>query len=459
MALSNANWEERLYHQAHYDTLTNLLNRALLKDRLEQAIARARRNDTSVGVIFIDLDRFKLVNDSLGHETGDRLLQRFAEMLLGSVRSVDTVVRFGGDEFVVIIPDIRNGDETLTALSAIAETIHAGSRAKFNLDKRSVHAEASLGIAVYPRDGDTPDELIKHADTAMYHAKEQGRGCYKFFAPELNAVATRRLNMEHELRKALENDEFLVYYQPKYDCTGGRLTGAEALVRWLHPQKGMVPPSEFISLAEETGQIKPLGEWVLATASRQISAWRNAGLPAFRISVNLSPHQFRDAEICASVAQILKDCQLEANDLELEVTEGAVMENTAASIDNLRRLHSMGVRLSVDDFGTGYSSLAYLKALPIHALKIDRSFVVDMLSDSRARAIVSTIIVLAHNLGLDVIAEGVETEPQKLQLEKFHCDECQGYLFSRPLPRAEFQSLLQDYRDDKPSQSQTKRQT
>jgi diguanylate cyclase (GGDEF)-like protein len=446
VALSNASWEERLYHQAHYDSLTNLPNRALLKDRLEQAIARAQRSDASVGVMFVDLDRFKLVNDSLGHAAGDRLLQEVAGLLLHSVRSVDTVVRFGGDEFVLVIADIDRRNDVVAELGVIAGKILANAHEEIRLCDHTVQAEASIGIALYPKDGTTPDELVKHADTAMYHAKAQGRGCYRFFAPELNATATRRLNMEQELRRAMENNEFRVYYQPKFDCTTGLLSGAEALVRWQHPQKGIVPPDEYISLAEETGQIQQIGEWVLRSACRQIKMWRDAGLPAFRIAVNLSPRQFRDADISATVAQILRSCELDASALELEVTEGAVMENALDSIEKLKRLNSMGVRLSVDDFGTGYSSLNYLKTLPIHTLKIDHSFIVDMLADPRAEAIVSTIIVLAHNLGLDVVAEGVETEQQKLKLQKWHCDELQGFLFSPPIPADKFESLLEKCR-------------
>jgi len=448
VALSNARWEERLYHQAHYDALTNLPNRALLKDRLEQAIARAQRNDSSVGVLFVDLDRFKLVNDSLGHAIGDRLLQKVAELLLQCVRDVDTVVRFGGDEFVLIIPDISHRDDAATGLGAIARKILDISGKELALGEHMVQAETSIGIALYPRDGETPDELVKHADAAMYHAKERGRGRYKFFAPELNIAATRRLNMKQEMHRALENSEFRVYYQPQVDCRTGQLVGAEALVRWQHPEKGLVPPFEFIALAEETGQIQQIGEWVLRTACSQTKAWRDAGLPHFRIAVNLSPRQFRDSDIGATVVRILRDCELEAGALELEVTEGMVMENTAASIDKLKRLHSMGINLSIDDFGTGYSSLGYLKALPIHTLKIDRSFVIDMLEDDRTEAIVSTIIVLAHNLGLNVIAEGVETEQQRLQLQDLDCDECQGYLYSPPLPADEFEKLLGNCRAD-----------
>lgn len=442
VALSNAKWEERLYHQAHYDTLTDLPNRALLQDRLEQAMARARRNDSSVGVMFIDLDRFKLVNDSLGHTTGDRLLQKVSRLLTDSVRSVDTVVRFGGDEFVLVIPDIGADADPVSSLAAIAGDILQRARQDFQIGDHQVRAEASIGIAVYPRDGLTPDELVKHADTAMYHAKDQGRSCYRFFAPELNHAATERLNLERELRQALENGEFRIYYQPKVNCADNTLSGAEALVRWQHPIRGIVTPSEFIPTAEETGLIKPLGDWVLRNVCEQIRAWQDAGLPPVRIAVNLSTRQFSDDDVGAGVTRALARYGLDAGVLELEVTETSVMKNTASSIDKLHRLNRMGIHLSVDDFGTGYSSLNYLKSLPLHTLKVDRSFIVGMLQDKRAEAIVSTIIVLAHSLGLSVVAEGVETEAQRIRLREWGCNEYQGYLYSPPVPASEFERFL-----------------
>jgi diguanylate cyclase (GGDEF)-like protein len=445
VALSNAGWEERLYHQAHYDTLTNLPNRALLKDRLEQAVARAGRNGCAVGVIFADLDRFKLVNDSLGHTTGDLLLKKIATLLLNSVRSVDTVVRFGGDEFVIVVPDMADTDNLVSELGGIAEKLLDNAREELALGDHWVRSDMSIGIALYPKDGETADELIRHADTAMYHAKEQGRGCYRFFAPELNAAASYRLNLGQELQHALENNEFELLYQPKIHCASGELTGAEALLRWNHPRRGIVPPSDFIGFAEETGLIQGIGDWVLRTACAQATAWRAAGLPAIRIAVNLSPRQFRIGDITASVAQTLSACGLDGGALELEVTEGTVMENTGDSIEKLKRLSAMGVRLSVDDFGSGYSSLGYLQKLPIHALKIDRSFIVDVLADSSAQAIVSTTIILAHKLGLDVVAEGVESNDQLELLRTWQCDEIQGYLISRPVTSEQFGHLLRRF--------------
>ena len=443
VALSNASWEEKLYHQAHYDTLTNLPNRVLLHDRLEQAIARAQRNKSHAAVIFLDLDRFKLINDSMGHTEGDKLLKNIAGLLTNSVRSVDTVIRFGGDEFVIVIPDMDSTTNIVSELGSIADKILANTGNRIELQNRKIHTGMSIGIAVYPEDGETPDELVKNADAAMYHAKEQGRGCYRFYAPELNEDAMHRVAMEQELHQALENEEFRLVYQPKVDCMSGRLIAAEALIRWHHPERGLVPPDEFIGIAEETGLIREVGEWVLWEACRQTKEWLDASLPLVRVAINVSPIQFREDDMTSKVALILQSFQLPADVIELEVTEGAVMEHTETSIRKLHGLHDMGIRLSIDDFGTGYSSLSYLGKLPIHALKIDQSFIMDMTEDKNARAIVSSTIFLAHKLGLEVVAEGVETEEQKDILQEWHCDELQGYLISKPLPADRFAALLE----------------
>jgi diguanylate cyclase (GGDEF)-like protein len=442
VALSNADWEERLYHQAHYDALTNLPNRALLKDRLEQAIARAQRNRSYVGVMFLDLDRFKLVNDSLGHDVGDQLLIQTAQALQTNVRSVDTVVRFGGDEFVVIIPDIDQSGEVVSELGGIADKIIASNPGEFIIDNHNVHSGMSIGIALYPKDGETPDELIKNADTAMYHAKEQGRDRYEFFAPELNEAASRRLSLEHELRRALENREFDIHYQTKIDSQSGKLVGVEALIRWMHPEKGLILPSEFIPVAEETGLIDRIGDRVLSMVCQQMKKWCDAGLPHIRMAVNVSPRQFRKSDFPVRVAEILKSSQLDPTVLELEVTEGSVMENIDEAIEKLNILNAMGVHLSIDDFGTGYSSLSYLKNLPIHSLKIDQTFILDMIDDQNTQAIVASTIYLAHQLGLSVVAEGVETGEQRKLLETWRCDVLQGYLFGAPLPGHQFETLL-----------------
>ena len=444
VALSNASWEEKLYHQAHYDSLTGLPNRVLLQDRLEQAIARAQRNKSHAAVIFVDLDRFKLINDSMGHTEGDKLLKNIAGLLTNSVRSVDTVIRFGGDEFVIVIPDMDSTKNIVSELGSIADKILENTGNRIELQNRKVHTGMSIGIAVYPEDGETPDELVKNADAAMYHAKEQGRGCYRFYAPELNKDAMHRVAMEQELHQALENEEFRLVYQPKVDCMSGRLIAAEALIRWHHPERGLVPPDEFISIAEETGLIREIGEWVLREACRQTREWLDAGLPQLRVAINVSPIQFREDDMASKVATILQSFQLPADAIELEVTEGAVMEHTETSISKLHDLYDMGIRLSIDDFGTGYSSLSYLGKLPIHALKIDQSFIMDMTEDKNAHAIVSSTIFLAHKLGLEVVAEGVETETHKEILQEWHCDELQGYLVSKPLPAEQFAALLEE---------------
>ena len=443
IALSNASWEEKLYYQAHYDALTNLPNRVLLHDRLEQAVARAQRNKYHAAVIFVDLDRFKLINDSMGHTEGDKLLKNIAGLLTNSVRSVDTVIRFGGDEFVIVIPDMDSTINIVSELGSIADKILANTGNRIELQNTKVHTGMSIGIAIYPEDGETPDELVKNADAAMYHAKEQGRGCYRFYAPELNADAMHRVAMEQELHQALENEEFRLVYQPKVDCMSGRLIAAEALIRWHHPERGLVPPNEFIGIAEETGLIREIGEWVLWEACRQTKEWLDASLPLVRVAINVSPIQFREDDMASKVALILQSFQLPADVIELEVTEGAVMEHTETSIRKLHDLNDMGIRLSIDDFGTGYSSLSYLGKLPIHALKIDQSFIMDMTEDKNARAIVSSTIFLAHKLGLEVVAEGVETEEQKDILQEWHCDELQGYLISKPLYADRFEALLE----------------
>ncbi len=445
VALSNSGWEEKLYHQAHYDALTNLPNRALLKDRLEQAIARAQRNGSYVGVVFLDLDHFKRVNDSLGHSSGDLLLQEIAHLLTNSVRDVDTVVRFGGDEFVVIIPDIDRGKDVITELGIVVDKILEIAQPSVLLANHNVHVELSVGIAIYPKDGDVPDELVKNADSAMYHAKDQGRGCYRFYSQELNAETLRRLELEQDLHHAIEHDEFELYYQSKVDGVSGDLKAAEALIRWNHPERGLIPPYEFIPVLEETGLICKVGEWVIQNACAQIKAWNDAGFQSMRISVNVSPRQFRDANLAANVAEILRSTSTDPGMLELEVTEEMIMADTDQTIGILQTLHDMGLCISVDDFGTGYSSLSYLRKLPVDILKIDQSFVSVLMDEASAQAITSSIIVLAHKLGLSVTAEGVETRQQWDLLREWRCDELQGYLFSKPIPAEQFTLLLEQH--------------
>ena len=451
VALSNAMWEEQLYHQAHYDALTDLPNRALLVDRLEQAITRARRNDSYVGVAFLDLDRFKVVNDSLGHAAGDQLLKEVARLLKSTVRNIDTVVRFGGDEFIVIIPDIDQKENVVFVLQDIAEKLIGAVQHKVSLGSHDLYAGTSIGIAVYPKDGEIPDELIKNADTAMYQAKDLGRGQFSFYSQELNAETQRRLSLEQELRKTLERGEFRLFYQAKVNASGDSLVGAEALIRWQHPERGLIFPIEFIDIAEETGLIHSIGEWVIQTACAQMRSWLDMGLPAIRVAVNVSSHQFNKEGLDKLVQDCLDASGLTADALELEITESVVMAEAEKSIEILKNLHNKGVRIAMDDFGTGYSSLSYLRRLPINTIKIDQSFISDMVSSPDDQAIVSSTIYLAHQLGLDVVAEGVETRTQQVLLNDWGCDALQGYLFSKPLPVKEFEQLLRRFLKNRPS--------
>ncbi len=442
VALSNASWEEKLYHQAHYDALTDLPNRVLLKDRLPQALVRAQRNGMHVAVLFLDVDHFKSINDSLGHAAGDLFLKEIVQRLTRSVRNVDTVARLGGDEFAIIIPDIDPTEDVTPGITFIADKILAAVSAPFVLHGHEISTTASIGIALYPRDGAGFDDLLKNADSAMYHAKAKARGSYQFYSPELNAAALERLDMANGLRHALEHDELELYYQPQLDVASGAIVGAEALLRWWHPARGLIAPDEFIPLAEQTGLIVPIGEWVLRTACAQNKAWRDKGLRPIKVSVNLSARQFLAQDLVEKVQQILCDTDLDPHGLALEITEGIVMEDIDTTVRTLQALRTMGIYLAIDDFGKGYSSFSYLKQFPIHALKIDSYFVRDLTTDPYDSAIVSTITALGHSLSLQVLAEGVETEDQLRILRAKKCDHFQGYVASKPLPAAEFESLL-----------------
>jgi len=449
-ALSNAGWEKRLYQQAHYDSLTKLPNRVLFNERLEHAISQAQSNHSNVGVLFLDLDRFKLVNDSLGHAAGDVMLKKIANILLEQIRSIDTVARFGGDEFVILISDIDNNSDSELVLGSIATKIFTASQNEFAIDRQIIHPKMSIGIACYPRDGHSPDELIKNADTAMYQAKSKGRARYEFFTPELNRSASYRLQLEQDLRHALSNNEFLLHYQPKVDCQNGSLLGAEALIRWVHPQRGMISPLEFIGLAEETGLILEIGDWVLKHACQQIVDWRAAGFDPAPIAINVSPLQFQEDNFTRDVVEILGHNRLKPGMLELEITETTVMDEVEESIAKLNIFQDMGLRISLDDFGTGYSSLSYLRRLPIHTLKIDQSFISTFCDERDTHSIVDATIILAHKLGLKVVAEGVETEEQKRLLQNMGCDVLQGYLISKPLDAEHFAKrfLISNYQTD-----------
>jgi diguanylate cyclase (GGDEF)-like protein len=432
-------YEEQIVYQAHYDPLTSLPNRTLLADRLAVAITDAQRRGHTLAVIFLDLDRFKLINDTLGHDVGDALLVRVAERLVACVRKEDTVCRMGGDEFLFVLPNIGGIDY----VKETAERISGVLAEPVQIDQHKLYISGSIGISMYPSDGANSGELIKNADTAMYAAKNQGRGCYRFYDRQMNEKAGQMLQIETNLRRALEREEFTLYYQPKLDLVSGVICGVEALVRWNHPTLGLVPPSDFIPVAEELGLIIPLGEWVLRTACIQNKAWQDAGLAPLRISVNITSAQFQREDFYHTVASALEDSGLEAGWLELELTESVVMNISAKASIRLKQLKELGICLAIDDFGTGFSSLSYLKHFPIDTLKIDRSFIKDIPGAPKDTAITKTIIALGRRLGLRVVAEGVETKEQLAFLASRKCNEVQGYLLSKPLPAHEFVLFLE----------------
>lgn len=429
--------EATIRHLAYFDALTGLPNRMLFNDRLGQALALAHRTNDSLAVVFLDLDRFKKINDTLGHAAGDQLLQAVARRLTLGLREVDTVARLGGDEFAIILPPPARVED----VAHVSEKVLGSLRAPFTVEGHELHVTASLGVSLYPSDGMDAAALVKNADVAMYRAKEQGRDNYQLYAPSMNAMALDRLVLEGGLRRALEREEFVLHYQPQVDAHG-RVFGAEALLRWQPPGEAMVGPERFIRLAEETGLIVPLGEWVLRTACRQAKAWADAGLPKVRIGVNLSARQFKHGKLVETLRGILEESALDPGLLELELTESVLMEEGETTIAMLHALKALGVRLSVDDFGTGYSSLSYLKRFPIDALKIDQSFVRDILEDGDDAAIATLIVRMAHLLNLTVVAEGVETAGQAGFLGPLGCDHMQGYYFGRPMPASEFKRIL-----------------
>jgi diguanylate cyclase (GGDEF)-like protein/PAS domain S-box-containing protein len=421
--------EERVRHLAHHDFLTDLPNRMLLNDRIAQAISRAQRAGSQVAVMFLDLDRFKNVNDSLGHSVGDELLREVARRLRACVRASDTVSRLGGDEFVVLMPEVRDANDAAVAAQKVLEAVGR----PYSIGGHELVSTPSVGVSVYPSDGNDVETLLRNADAAMYHAKELGRNNYQFFTQDMNARATERLSLERSLRRALERGELRLYYQPQYEVASGRIVGVEALIRWEHPELGLVPPARFMPFAEETGLILPIGEWVLQEACRTNRAWQAAGLRAVRVAVNISALQFRQANFLETVQRALADSGLDPRYLELEVTESVIMHDAERVTRSLSQLKSMGLELAIDDFGTGYSSLSYLKRFPLDRLKIDRSFVRDITEDRDDAAITAAIIALTRTLGVKSIAEGVETREQLEFLRAQGCDEVQGYLLSMPL--------------------------
>ena len=433
------NYERRIEHLANHDVLTGLPNRLLLTDRLQQAIDQSRRTGTQTGVLFLDLNRFKQVNDSLGHDLGDLLLEKIAGRLKHLVRETDTVARLGGDEFVLVLADL----DSIETMAAVAEKVLESVAAPISLAGHELNITTSIGGSVFPKDGHDVATLLKHADLAMYQAKELGSASFRFYDPAMNIKILERLLTESALRRALEKNEFTIYYQPRVCTTRRSIIGVEALVRWKHPDRGLIAPADFIPLAEEIGLISNLGEWVLRTACAQNYAWQTAGLPPIKMAVNLSAQQLHTSGIEKTVASALATSGLDAQYLELEITETSLMQDIDSSYQTLLDIRNTGVSISIDDFGTGYSSLSHLKRLPLNTLKIDKSFIRDIASDRNDAAIVGATIAMARHMDLKVVAEGVTAPAQVRFLIEHACHEMQGYLFSPPLPAAEMGVMLE----------------
>ncbi|MGA2551175.1 MAG: EAL domain-containing protein [Burkholderiaceae bacterium] len=431
---------QKMSHLAQHDFLTDLPNRLLLNDRIAHSIGIAQRHGRKLAVLFVDLDHFKNINDSLGHSIGDRLLQAVSQRLVLAVRASDTVSRQGGDEFVLLLPEIEHPEDA----ASIAESMRASVMLPYSIAGYDLHVSSSTGISVYPEDGHDSETLLKNADTAMYAAKSCGRNNYQFFRQDMNARAVERQAIEGSLRRALERHEFVLNYQPKVNLETGLITGAEALVRWHHPDRGLVFPKSFIPIAEDSGLIVPIGKWILREACRQASAWDRAGLVFDQVGVNISAAEFRSKGFLGLVCEILEETGLDPRHLELELTESSLIRDVESTLSVLQSLSAMGVRLAVDDFGTGYSSLSYLNHFPIDTLKIDQSFVRDVTDNESNATIVSTVIAMGRNLHQRIVAEGVETGRQLEFLRSEHCGEGQGYLFSQPVPASAFTKLLQN---------------
>ncbi|CAG7646346.1 EAL domain-containing protein [Paenibacillus allorhizosphaerae] len=431
--------DQAIYHLAYHDTLTDLPNRRLFVDQLRKETTKAKRNEARMAVLFLDLDRFKNINDSLGHEMGDLILIETAKRLRQCVRPDDIVARFAGDEFIILLTDLASASEA----EAISEQIQLSMQAPYQLGTQSQHISCSLGIAMYPSDGRNPDELLKRADMALYAVKERGRKGYSFFHHEMEERSLERSLLENELQKAIHLEQFHLDYQPKVDLTTGQLTGMEALVRWIHPELGRIAPGKFIPIAEETGLIIPLGEWVLRKGCAQNKAWQDQGYPPLKLSVNLSARQFYQTDLLDNIKQILNETGLDPKWLELEVTESIFADIDDAAVI-LQKIRDLGVDTSIDDFGTGYSSFSYIKHLPIDTLKIDASFIRDIHQNKESHAIVRAILSLAQTLNLNVIAEGVESKEQVAVLSEGGCHQAQGYLFSKPVSSENFEKMLQN---------------
>ena len=436
--------EETIKYQAYYDLLTKLPNKILLNDRLTFALAHAHRGGNVMSVIFLDLDRFKKINDTLGHDVGDQVLKTIAERLEACMREGETVARFGGDEFIILLPEVSRVSE----VTRLAQDILDLFKQPLILSGIELYVTASMGIALYPNDGEQSEILLKNADAALNRAKEQGRNNFQFYTPLMNAKASERLVLESNLRRALKREEFVLFYQPQVNAKTGLIVGMEALIRWKHPELGLVSPAEFIPLAEETGLIIPIGEWVLKQACSQNKTWQTKGYYPIRVSVNISARQFQEQNIVEMVQRVLQETKLKPEYLELEITETIAMQNADYTVQILAGLEAMGVHISLDDFGTGYSSMGYLKRFPLDVLKIDRSFVQELLEDPSDAAIASSVIHLAHSLKLKVIAEGVETKEQVDFFQHHGCDIIQGFYFGRPMPAENFEKKLSSQTTD-----------
>jgi len=432
--------QEKLEYLAHHDVLTGLPNRALLSDRIEQSLARARRENTAMAVMFLDLDGFKAINDTAGHQVGDRLLAEIANRLQTSVREHDTVARLGGDEFAIIL----EGTKSMSSVGGIARKLLYSLAMPVHVEGADLYVTTSIGVSRFPRDGEDVHTLLRKADSAMYRAKEAGKNTFRFYSQLEGDEDAQRLELEQQLRRAIERREFALFYQPQMSIDSGTVVGVEALIRWHHPTQGLVMPSVFVPVLEESGLIVEVGDWVLREACRQARTWRLAGLPGLRIAVNVSARQFAKRDLVGDVARILDETGTEPHRLHIEITEGTIAAKFERSVEIMRKLSALGVKIAVDDFGVGYSSLNYLKRLPINSLKIDRSFIHDVTTDANDAAIARTIIALAHNLGLDVIAEGVETLEQMFFLSRQGCNEVQGYLVSQPMPPDQFAAWLRE---------------
>jgi len=434
---------ESFRNQATHDSLTGLPNRLMFSDRLSHKLAEARRSGRHLAVMFLDVDRFKRINDTMGHNMGDILLKGISERLTASFREVDVVARMGGDEFTVILSDISRMQDA----ARIARRALAALSKPFVLNGQEVFITCSMGISMYPADGEDVETLVRNADTAMYWAKEQGKDQFQFYSGVLNDLASNRMKLENDLHKAIANGELRVHYQPRVDLKSGRILGAEALVRWQHPDIGLIPPMDFIPLAEDIGLIIPITEWVLRQACSQNKAWQDAGYPPMEVAVNISPRHFQLGNLTRMVRQVLRETDLPPQYLALELTESALMQNAEQAATALRSLKRLGVRISIDDFGTGQSSLSYLKHLPTDVLKMDQSFLRGINIDPEAAAIAGAVVAMAHSLKLKVIAEGVETLDQLEFLRSINCDEMQGYFVSRPVPSEEFAHILEEAKE------------